>query len=68
MENDGPETVDPRKTPECLPQLHDWTPIIEGAETVGVVCSVYCVWQTSSGGYAPFIANSYNQWFRKKNR
>lgn len=40
MANDGLETVDPRRTQQCLPALHDWTPIIEGNETVGLVCIV----------------------------
>lgn len=38
MANDEPEYIDPRKIKECLQSLHDWLPIIEGNQTVGLVC------------------------------
>lgn len=25
---------------ECTPQLHSWVPVIEGKQTVGLVCTV----------------------------
>jgi hypothetical protein len=38
MENNEPEYIDPRKIKECLQSRHEWVPIIEGIQTVGVVC------------------------------
>lgn len=38
MENDGLEIIDPKKTKQCPPMLHDWAAIIEGNDTVGLVC------------------------------
>lgn len=40
MEGDGFETVYHRKENECLFGKHDFTPLIEGDQTVGIVCTL----------------------------
>jgi len=40
MENDGLEYIDPRQIAQCLTSHHEWLPIIEGNETVGLICTV----------------------------